>query len=157
MTDQFSVEINDAQAHLRLEIMPTRVRENLRSVAEAYEAIILGRARSKAPVRSGSYLRSIRGKVIETQFGVYASVRAGNARARHAHLVERGANIPPHVILPKAKQMLRFNGSAGQIFASKVRSPGGRVPAQNIIGGAFEASRSDLVAAMKDAVSRGTQ
>jgi len=67
------------------------------------------------PVKTGELRKSI--QVVRTQKGLVI-----RWTAPHAKVAESGS--PPHIILPKTKKALSFEGPEGLIVVKKVRHPG---------------------------------
>ena len=99
--------------------------------------------------KPGQYLASIYGGTFDKDSIVGGFVRSGNPLA---HLLEWGASVGPHEILPRIADALAFEGSAGTAFAARVQNPGAEIPPYPAIGPAFEAAKDDIEAAVRKAI-----
>lgn len=151
---EFTVKVSHAKLDLRLEKIETNTLIFLRSAAETLDAELVSLAKAGAPVKSGKYQRSIRGKVTSSRRGVVGRVYS---RSPLAHIIEAGAHIPAHEILPKVKQALHFGGGAGDVFAARVELPGATLPSRRVIQDAFDAMRGDIVSTLESAVRRAAR
>jgi hypothetical protein len=97
----------------------------------------------------GAYLASIYGGVASKENRVVGFVRSGHPLA---HLLEYGATTPPHKIAASVAKMLKFTGSAGEVYARFVNHPGASIPAYPAINPAFEAAADDARATIEGAV-----
>lgn len=157
----FKIEGGADAAVARLDSIDDVLRARLRPIVEGAEGRIKGRAIATAPVRTGRYKKTIRGKVSESSTGVLAEVGSypgsdgskGSRKSYYALWIERGASRAAHEILPDVKKALRIRFKDGRegIFGS-VKHPGGKMPAQKIIANAFDAERKRLLSEMKQAV-----
>jgi hypothetical protein len=75
--------------------------------------------------------------------------------APHAHLIESGATLPAHQIMPNAKQALHFLMGAGDVFARAVRFPGGTIKAQHPVHSAFGEMKDEIAARLREAAEFG--
>ena len=125
---------------------------------ELYEDV-LGRAQSHIHTvgkKPGEYLASIRMGFYDKEKRIGGYVRSGSPLA---HLLEGGANPPPHEIKPSAADVLAFPGpSAGTVFAMAVQHPGAKIPPYPAFKPAMEAHaaeiRADLIAAVQGAARK---
>lgn len=104
--------------------------------------------------KPGAYLASIYGGVADKPGLVAGFVRSGHPLA---HLLEEGANIPPHEIYPSAADVLAFEGSAGDMFAAHVNSPGAVVPAYPAIAPAFDAARGEIESTLEGTIRKAAR
>lgn len=102
---------------------------------------LIERASARAPVRTGKLRRSINGEVAGTPTGVWASVAIKDPIA---NILEGGAKIPPHVILPKVKDALHFVLGGDEVFASRVNSPGGVIAPREILHEPFAEMQQEI-------------
>ncbi len=112
------------------------------------------KARAQAHIRflgmkPGAYVASITGGVSENESRVLGYVRSGSPLA---HLLEYGAQTPPHVIGAAVGEALKFNGRAGTVFAARVNHPGAVIPAYPAIHPAFEARKGQIDGAVAAAL-----
>jgi len=117
-------------------------------------------ARAQAHIRflgakPGAYVASIKGGVASKESRVVGWVRSGHPLA---HIMEDGAQTPPHEIAASIAKMLHFEGSAGEVFAKLVHHPGASIPAYPAIYPAFAAladeARTAIEAAVKQKAAR---
>ncbi|MFT4098624.1 MAG: HK97 gp10 family phage protein [Rhodoblastus sp.] len=152
----FEIVVNDRMQTAQLDRLGPDVRtaleRKLRPIAEA----MAGDARSRAEahirflgVKPGAYVASIKGGVASKDRRVVGYVRSGSPLA---HLLEYGAQTPPHVIEASVKEAMAFAGPAGRIFAAKVNHPGAAIPAYPAIGPAFAARRDEIRGAIESAL-----
>ena len=104
--------------------------------------------------KPGQYIGSIYGGVSDKSYQVVGFVRSSSSLA---HLLEYGATIPPHEILPDAAKVLAFLEDSSTVFAKAVHSPGAKVPPYPAIDPAFDAARGRIEDAIDDAVSGATR
>lgn len=109
---------------------------------------LLGRMQSEASgdlvqVRTGKFRKSFKASVRQRENKVQATV---GSRSPIAHILEGGANIPPHDILPKNAHALLMQVRGGKIFAAKVKSPGGKIDARMIVQTAWDQMKSNIEA-----------
>lgn len=151
MSDEFTIVVDDRKARLKLEAMPDQVKEALYGKTRELEQSLLSVVKARASgglvgVRTGEYLRSIRGTTRLGKASVTATIRS---KSPIAHIIESGADIPAHDILPKVGKALKFTGGAGQVFAAKVSHPAVKLPAKPVIEGAFADMKDAIVAELK--------
>lgn len=85
---------------------------------------VLSESRLRVGVRSGTVLATLRREFGENSDGPYVDVVAG-VEGLTDYLGYHMDGTPPHVILPRRREALRFIGSeGGVVFASKVNHPG---------------------------------
>jgi hypothetical protein len=99
--------------------------------------------------KPGAYLASIQQGVYDKGKRLGGFVRSGSPLA---HLLEYGAHPPPHEIQAKAADVLRFNGSAGDVFRRAVQHPGATIPPYPAFGPAVAAHRDQIANALANAV-----
>jgi HK97 gp10 family phage protein len=155
------IEGGSSAAVARLETIDDALRERLRPIVSGAAERVERHAETTAPVRTGRYKKSIKRKLTESSTGVVAEVGAypggerskGSRKSYYALWVEGGASRPAHEILPDVKRALRvrFKDKREGLFA-RVNHPGGKMPAQKIIGNAFNAERTRLLSEMRQAV-----
>lgn len=150
----FTVEVDHSKLDVRLAKIEPSVRTALRDVVEILDQELINVARAMAPVRTGKYRASIQGSVQTSGKSVVGKVYSDSPLA---HIEEEGARIPPHEILPDAARVLHFGGSAGDVFAAHVHSPGATLPARHIIEGAFEEMTPEIRERLEDAVRGAIQ
>ena len=154
------VEIKDTRVAAQLDCIGPNVREALEKALSPLAARIGADARSRAAAHihlqgrknPGSYLESIKDGVASKEDRVLGFVRSGHPLA---HLLEYGANPPPHEILRSVAQALKFFDGATEVFAKKVNHPGANIPAYPAIEPAFEAAAPDIRATLENAVKGG--
>lgn len=157
MADTFTLLVSDTSARLRLDRISQAVRRNLRTVAELYEQKLLAAIQADTPHRTGALLASLKGSVRDGQHGVLASVHAGDQTAWYAHIVEGGAKIPAHEILPRRADVLALLADNKTIFARRVESPGATIDPRRFVGTPFAALKDEIVGAMEKAVDDATR
>lgn len=154
MAPNFQVSAKFNKIQVRLDEMPGVMRERLRSVAKSLELELLALAKSRASgdvlqVKSGDFVKSIRGSVRSTKRAVTGRVFSKDPRAM---LFEWGGSTPARDILPNTAMAMAFMGSTGQVFASIVHRPVVQYDARHILGGAFVQMKGDIEAEMTGAV-----
>lgn len=102
----------------------------------------------------GQYLASIYGGTFSRDGAVGGFVRSGNFLAG---ILESGATIPEHEILPKAGDVLAFDGDAGQVFAKAVHFPGATIPAYPALGPAFDQDKDSIEELIVSTVKRAVR
>jgi hypothetical protein len=147
------VQVDAERTLLALDRIPTQARGALKDVLQPIEEELLARARAKADneilrVRTGTFLHSIQGKLIETDDEILAYVWSSDHKA---HVLEYGAELPPHEIDPATKHALHFL-DGGEVFAAHVHFPGAKLPPHPTIHAAFAEMEprihSELIAAL---------
>jgi len=155
------VEISDTRTAAQLEKIGPDVRAALESALASLATRIGADARARAAAHihyqgrknPGSYLASIKDGVASRDKRVVGWVRSGHPLA---HLLEFGANPPPHEILPSAGDVLAFFWqAAGDVYLKKVNHPGADIPAYPAITPAFAAARGDIRHALEEAAKKG--
>ncbi|NUO48732.1 MAG: hypothetical protein HOV80_07740 [Polyangiaceae bacterium] len=103
-----------------------RERANIQAGLErAVEAVVIYgsmAAKADAPVETGRLKDSLEGVV--TRSSSTSAEGVVRARVKHMRFVIEGTE--PHVIEPKRKKALKFNGAGGIVFARRVNHPGTR-------------------------------
>lgn len=152
----FTVVINHSTLDLRLGKLAPSVRDHLRDAAETLKGELVDAARALAPVKTGHYRDSIKGSVRTTTNRVDGKVYS---RSPLAHIIESGARIPPHDILPSAAEALHFRlgGGADDVFTRFVHSPGAELPARHPIEGAFETMQDEIQSRLEEAARSGAR
>ena len=153
-----TIESNNDNAVARLGEITPRARSAIADVVGVLQAELVDLVKARAPVRTGAYRDSIKGSVTTSDTGSIARVAAepggaastGSRKTFYAPWIEYGATIPAHDIKP-AGEIMKFDGGAGDVFRRAVHSPGGKIKAQEIIHGAFEQKRGEIVARIKAA------
>jgi len=156
---EITIQSNTDNAVARLGSITPRVRAALADVVGALQGELVQAVKARAPVRTGAYRDSITGSVSDSDTGSIARVAAepggeaskGSRKTFYAPWIEYGATIPAHDIRASAAKAMMFDGGAGAVFRKAVHSPGGKIKAQEIIHGAFEEKRGEIVARIKAA------
>ena len=153
---QIKLEIDEKNAIATYEGAPKRVKDALlkalKPLADNMASDAMDRAlahirfQGKKP---GQYLASIYGGVSDNNGRVIGYVRSGNPLA---HLLELGATTPAHDIMPKAADVLAFDGDAGTVFAKIVHSPGAVIPPYPAIKPAFDNALSTIETTIEQVV-----
>jgi len=86
-------------------------------------ALVLGEARRRVGVRTGTLLTSLRRESGMSGGGAYVEVVAG-VRGLTTYLGWHMNGAPPHVIVPRRRRALRFVAGGQVVFARRVRHPG---------------------------------
>lgn len=167
----FAFNIDASHVTIRLDKIGPSVRERLRETLSTEAAAVVADARSRAEAHihafggdPGAYVAGIAGGVSSKESRVLGFVRSstptvkiGGRDVPLAVLLEYGAHIPPHEILPSVASVLHFTGSAGEVFAKHVSSPGADVRPYPAILPALEAAapriRANLEATVRAAAS----
>lgn len=86
---------------------------------------VVAQAKVNAPVDTG-YMRAqiAADPMVTTGMTVRQTIRVGGDAAEYAIYVHEGTR--PHVIRPRNKSVLMFNGREGKVFAREVHHPGTR-------------------------------
>jgi len=118
---------------------------------------LLGRMQSLAggdlvQVRTGKFRKSFKASVRQRPNKVQATV---GSKSPLAHILEGGANIPAHDILPKNKQALLMQMASGKMFAARVHSPGGKIDPKMVVHTAFDQMRGSIEADLIEAGHAG--
>jgi len=159
----FSIDASHATA--RFDAIGPNVLEALRKAITPLADQVLADARQRAAdhirflgIKPGEYLESIKGGVSKKETKAIGYVRSGSPLA---HLLEYGAQTPPHDILPNVASVLKFTfalpsggGGAADIFRKAVKHPGATIPAYPAINPAFEQRRDEIRAAIEGAVKQ---
>ena len=131
-------ELNDA-----LQDLPAKIEKNvLRGAMRAGAKVMLDAARQQVPVRTGALRDSLTLKSGYQRGRVTGTVRAGNAKAYYAHMVEFGT--ARHFIKPKTARSLFIAG----LFRDGVDHPGAR--ARPFMRPAFDASSVAAIEALAE-------
>jgi hypothetical protein len=149
-------EIDDRVLTARLGSLSKRVHDALLAVMKPAADSVAGEARNLAAEhirfvgkKPGQYLASIYGGSFDKGERVGGFVRSGNPLA---HLLESGATLPEHDILPDVASVLHFEGSAGEVFARVTHFPGAPLPPYPAIEPAFEGAEARLRALIESTV-----
>jgi hypothetical protein len=152
MADELTIEVSYKRAVGKLESISPEVRAALLDTALALELALVERIKGKTPVRTGKMRARVRGRVRSSPKSVLATV---GSYAPHARLIEGGATLPAHDILPNAKMTMHFLMGSAEVFAKRVHFPGGKVPAQHPVHSAFGEMKEEIANGIKDAVRFG--
>lgn len=142
------IVVDDSTLNLKLGKLEPEVHDALVVACTIDAGELLGRMQSLASgdlvqVRSGKFVKSFKASVRQRQNRVQATV---GSKSPIAHILEGGASIPAHDILPKDKQALLMRMRTGNIFAARVKSPGGKIDARMVVHTAFDQMKSDIEA-----------
>jgi hypothetical protein len=151
----FEVKVDATRVRVRLDAMPDKVRTALRSIVQALDSELLSRVQSNTPVKTGKLRSAFRGHVRAGKTKVSGSVdvdKSINGERGIAAIIESGANVPAHEILPKIAKALAFMGSAGQMFAARVQHPADRVPAFHMLSDALADMQGEIVSEIEETV-----
>lgn len=86
---------------------------------------VVAQAKVNAPVDTGNMRAQIAADpMVTTGMTVRQTIRVGGDAAEYAIYVHEGTR--PHVIRPRNKSVLMFNGREGKVFAREVHHPGTR-------------------------------
>jgi hypothetical protein len=150
------MRVDETKLIARLDKMLPDVHEALRQAVGPLAQEIAADARDQAQAhiryvgtRPGQYLASIYGGTYDKGNRIGGFVRSGDPLA---HLLEHGAEIPAHEILPTVADVLAFEGDAGMIYAKVVHYPGASVPPYPAIEPAFQAAQGKIEDALTRAV-----
>lgn len=152
-----TIDVADRRIVARLEAIGPSVREALNQALRPIAAVMESDAKSRATahihtmgVKPGQYLESIHAGVSDKHNNkVIGWLRSASSVA---HLLEFGAQTPPHDILPTIASVLAFEGGAGTVFAKAVHSPGAIIPAYPAIFPALEAMRDTIEKTLTETV-----
>lgn len=155
--DAGEIVVDASKLNLRLDKLEPEVHDALVVVVTLDAGELLGRMQSLASgdlvqVRTGKYLKSFKASVRQRKNRVQATV---GTKSPLAHILEAGATIPPHEILPKNTRALLMMARSGQVFASRVKSPGGKIDARRVVGTAFDEMKAAIEADLTDAARNG--
>jgi hypothetical protein len=139
----------------QLQTLTPEIREALEIVIRKDTGSILDRARALASggvmqERTGKYVRSMKSQVRSDSRGVYGKVYSDDPRSS---LFEWGGSTPARDILPNAAQVMRFAGSAGEVFAKIVHRPVVNYPARPTINAAFDEAKAPFETIIHDTVA----
>lgn len=169
----FGVGIDTRHLTARFDVIGPNVREALHATVEKEVPIVTADAQSRAAAHirlmgadPGSYLAGIYGGVAAKEARVVGYVRSNRPTIHYAGrdvplavVMEYGAKIPVHEILPSVREVLHFMGSAGEVFAKHVAAHGGTIPPYPAINPAFQAAapriREELEQAVRMAAKKG--
>jgi hypothetical protein len=155
--DKFNIQIDSSQPRKNFEKMPADVRGEMVDAAKTLkdEAVNYARTLASGPlvnVRSGRYLRSIKGRVSSGSKTVTGKIFSN---APEAHLIEQGATRRPREILPNAKQALAFMIGGKRVFAKAVHHPGSIMPAKHLLQQTIDDMQPDIFKELEAALNRG--
>jgi hypothetical protein len=151
----FEIKIDDARVRVRLDAMPDALRTRLRSIVQTLDNELLSRVQSKTPVKTGKLLASFRGHVRSTKTKVSGTVtidKSIKGERGIGAIIEAGATVPAHEILPNVKKALAFLGSAGQVFAAVVHHPADNIPAVHMLSSSLDEMSGEIVTELEDTV-----
>jgi hypothetical protein len=97
-----------------------------------------------------SVLERIKLDIASEQGGVFAKVGSDDPKA---HILEYGAELPPHEIDPNIAHALRFLGHDGAAFAARVHFPGARLKPHSTIHAAFAEMQAEIFETLENAVN----
>jgi hypothetical protein len=142
----FNVVVKSDSVMALLDTISPHVHDALLPAITRDAALILGQARALASgdvlqERTGKYVKSIKSKVYDSNKRVYAKVYSRDPRAG---LFEWGGSTPARDILPNTAQVMKFMGTAGEVFAKIVHRPVVQYPPHPVINAAFDELKSDV-------------
>ena len=151
-----TIDVADRRIVARLEAIGPSVREALNQALRPIAAVMESDAKSRATahihtmgVKPGQYLESIHAGISDKHNNkVIGWLRSASSVA---HLLEFGAQTPPHDILASIGMILA-NETAGEVFGRLVHSPGAVIPAYPAIFPALEAMRDTIEKTLTDTV-----
>lgn len=154
---KFNVVLDADKTKQRLERLPDAVRTELVAEAKILDAELVDYARMLASgglvnIRSGRYVRSIKGRVTSSRTTVTGKAYS---RAPEAHLIETGAVRAPMDILPSATQALSFMLGGHRVFAKRVHHPGSVMRGRYVLHTALDDMREEILTGMRGALNRG--
>lgn len=151
VTDWLQVDVEQVQVRLR-EIPPGMHITLLREERKA-EEMVLERARDLAAtvlqVRTGRFVASIQGEVVDDPDQVMARVWSGDQKA---HILEYGAQVPAHDEHPNDVKALLLQVSSGQVFAASVHHPADVIKPHPTIHEAYDELLPEIVHMVLDGV-----
>lgn len=156
----FEVKVDATSVRLRLEAMPDQIRNSLRSIVQTLDNELLVRVQEKTPVKTGLLRDAIHGHVRSSKTRVSGTVNVDKgAKGQHgiAAILESGASVPAHDILPDVRKALAFMGSAGQTFAAAVHHPADTIPKVGMFEEALAEMEGDIVSEMETAVQNAVR
>lgn len=152
------IVVDSSRMNIRLGKLEPAVHDALVVAVTIDAGELLGEMQSLASgdlvqVRTGKFLKSFKASVRQRQNRVSATV---GTKSPLAHILEGGAKIPAHDIVPsKARALLFMARAGGQTFAAKVRSPGGTIGARRIVETAFDNMKDYIREDLMDAAHTG--
>src|SRR5258708_3314385 len=166
---KFALEIDSHRAIVRLGAIGPNVRAALAAAIGPKVAEVLADARSRAAAHirylggdPGAYVDGIVGGVTTKGDKITGYIRSDKPTVHFkgrdvplAVLMEYGATVPAHDIAASVAQVLHFTGSAGEVFARAVHSPGATIPPYPAIFPAFLAAKGGIEQALTGAVKGG--
>ena len=155
MPSVIDVKVDTSKVRLRLDVMPDRVREALRDITRTLANELLARVQSLTPVKTGLLEASERAVVRVSKTRVSGTVnvsKSAKGQRGIAAILEGGADVPAHEILPDAKSALSFVVNGKQAFAAVVHHPADKVPASRMFEQAFGEMEGEIVSEMEETV-----
>lgn len=134
-----------------LSSLPARMERNLlRAGLRAGANVIRNEARQNINSRTGELAKSVRVSTRSRGGTVTASVKAGNAKAFYAHMVEFGT--APHMLYKGANNKSAVLNIAGALVSAKVKHPGAK--AAPFLRPAFDAKQAEAVRAVGERIKQ---
>lgn len=106
--------------------------------------------------RSGNLQRSIQNDVTQSPHSVIGRVFS-SGDVKYAAIHEFGGRTPPHVILPKNGDALKFMMNGKTVFAKKVNHPGSVMPERSFMRSSLRDMRPEIIDSIERAVSEATK
>lgn len=151
----FEVKLDATRLRVRLDAMPDKLRTQLRSVVQVLDGELLSLVVSRTPSKSGKLRSAWRGRVRASATSVSGSVNIDKGIKGErgiAAIIEAGADVPAHEILPDVAKALAFMRSAGQVFASSVQHPSDHIPAVHMLSSSLDDMHAEIVSEIEGTV-----
>lgn len=151
----------DTQIIAKLDAMPGKLQaaltKRLTSLALQMQATIKQKLSGQVlKVRSGNLRDSIDYDVQTGATSVIATIFS-NTSVKYGRIHEYGGITAPHVIEPRAGNVLAFEMGGQTIFARRVNHPGSKIPARPFMRPTLAEYRVKIITSMNDAVRESIQ
>lgn len=155
----FEVSVKSDGVLALLDQIAPKVRAALKPVVRSAAEAIQSEARQLAtdgPLKekTGRYARRIKQRVYDSRKGVFGKVYSRDPRAP---LFEFGGTQDPRDILPDARKVLHFAGSAGDVFAAIVHRPAVTYAPRPTIHAAFDEKKGQIAADIEETGREATR
>lgn len=150
------IQIRDAEVKLWLANMPASIRQRLEDAiyglterlrTHVVRDKLVGQVLNR---RTGRLGQSIQSRIENARSHITGYVYS-SGDVKYAAIHEYGGRTPPHVILPKNKKALHFNG----IFATRVNHPGSQMPERSFLRSSLADMKNEIMQRMERAVIEG--
>jgi hypothetical protein len=143
-SDSVMVKLDSIGSHLHDALLPA-ITSDATTVMERARELASGDVLQE---RTGKYVKSIKSQIYDSGKRLYGKVYSRDPRA---NLFEWGGSTPAREILPNARQVMAFMGTAGQVFTKVVHRPVVKYPPKPVINRAFDEQRTKIQADIEKA------